>query len=225
MKEYPKIQTVFKRDEKTHRVIEGEYSLPEFEYLRHNLWVFTEKVDGTNVRVLWNGKDITFGGKTNKAQMPPFLEDRLVDIFINKATIEVFKEIFGNDEGMEVCLYGEGYGARIQKGGGKYIPDGVDFILFDVKINEWWLERKNIEDVGQKLGIGVVPIIGEGTLIDLVGYGKLGFISKWDKSESQQEFMAEGVVAKPKVDLWNRRGDRIITKIKYKDFWRDRGVD
>lgn len=223
MKEYPKIQTVFKRDEKTHKVIEGEYSLPEFEYLKNSLWVFTEKIDGTNVRVMWNGKDITFGGKTNKAQIPSFLSDKLINIFITKA--EVFKEVFGNDENIQVCLYGEGYGARIQKGGGKYIPDGVDFILFDVKINEWWLERENVDDVGQKLGIEVVPIIGEGTLIDLVAYGELGFISKWDKSESQQEFMAEGVVAKPKIDLWNRKGNRIITKIKYKDFWRDRGVD
>jgi len=222
MKEYPKIQTIFKRSESTHKVIEGEYSLPEFEYLKNNLWVFTEKIYGTNIRVMWDGKNITFGGKTDRAQIPPFLTDKLVDIFITKAG--VFKEVFGadddNDENIQVCLYGEGYGARIQKGGGKYIPDGVDFILFDVKINEWWLERKNVEDVGQKLGIGIVPIVGEGTLIDLVGYGKLGFISKWDKSESQQEFMAEGVVAKPKVDLWNRKGNRIITKIKHKDFER-----
>lgn len=229
MKEYPKIQTVFKRDEETHKVIEGEYSLPEFEYLKNNLWVFTEKVDGTNIRVMWDGKKITFGGKTNNAQIPPFLIKKLEEKFMSQ--IDLFKNVFAPKENtveggeITVCLYGEGYGARIQKGGEKYIPDGVDFILFDIKIGEWWLERENIEDIGQKLGIEVVPIIGEGTLIDLVDYGKLGFISKWDTAKNQQEFMAEGVVARPKIDLWNRKGNRIITKIKYKDFWRDRGVD
>ena len=50
MKEYHKIQTVFKRDPETnHRtLLEGQYSMPEFEYLANNQWVFTEKIDGTN---------------------------------------------------------------------------------------------------------------------------------------------------------------------------------
>lgn len=56
MKEYHKIQTCFKRDEKTKRIIEGDWTLPEFEYLKDCQWVFTEKVDGTNIRVMWNGQ-------------------------------------------------------------------------------------------------------------------------------------------------------------------------
>lgn len=45
MKEYHKIQTVFKRDMATkHKtLLIGDYSLPEFEYLKDNTWVFTEK--------------------------------------------------------------------------------------------------------------------------------------------------------------------------------------
>ena len=70
MKEYHKIQTVFKRDPDNNfkTLLMGEYSLPEFEYLKDNKWVFTEKVDGTNIRVIWDGKDIFFKGKTDKAQ-------------------------------------------------------------------------------------------------------------------------------------------------------------
>ena len=30
MKEYHKIQSIYKRDEKTHKFIEGQFSLPEF---------------------------------------------------------------------------------------------------------------------------------------------------------------------------------------------------
>jgi len=40
---------------------------------------------------------------------------------------------------------------KIQKGGGNYIADGVDFVLFDVWINGIWLERENVEDIAEKL--------------------------------------------------------------------------
>ena len=65
MKEYIKIQTIFKRDLLTNHktLLEGDYSLPEFDYLKDNTWIFTEKVDGTNIRVMWDGKEIAFGGK------------------------------------------------------------------------------------------------------------------------------------------------------------------
>ena len=48
-KEYPKIQSIFKRDENTHKFIDGVFSLPEFEYLKDNLWIWTEKIDGRNI--------------------------------------------------------------------------------------------------------------------------------------------------------------------------------
>jgi len=216
MKQYNKIQTVFKRDmENKGRIIEGEFSLSEFEYLKNNKWIFTEKVDGTNVRVMWNGENVVFGGKTDNAQMPVFLLYRLQELFEGTAKKQLFKEIFSDKDGVcftDVCLYGEGYGAKIQKGGGNYKSNGVDFILFDVKIGNWWLQRKDIEDIADKLGIDIVPIIGEGTLQEMVEMTKKGFNSRWG------EFLAEGIVAKPKIELFSRKGDRIITKIKNKDF-------
>ncbi len=44
MVEYHKIQTVFKRDMNTKykTLLEGEYSLPEFKYLKNNIWEYTE---------------------------------------------------------------------------------------------------------------------------------------------------------------------------------------
>ncbi len=54
MREYHKIQTVFLRDPETnHRtLLEGQYAEPAFEFLAGNRWVFTEKVDGTNIRII-----------------------------------------------------------------------------------------------------------------------------------------------------------------------------
>ena len=142
--------------------------------------------------------------------MPVFLLYKLQEIFEGIEKKKIFNEAFGVEG--NVCLYGEGYGSKIQKGGGNYIKDGVGFVLFDVKVGDWWLQREDIEDVAKKFDLKVVPIIGEGTLDEMVDKVEQGFNSQWG------EFSAEGIVAKPKVELTSRKGDRVITKIKHKDF-------
>lgn len=367
MNEYHKIQTLFKRDMEHNgkTLLEGQWTLPELEFLAGNTWVFTEKVDGTNIRVMIKDGAVTFGGKTDSAQIPAQLVTRLNERFLPLAT--KMQEVFGCD----ACLYGEGYGAKIQKGGGNYRQD-QDFVLFDIlvsnaeydtiktcprhrelinatlsdlislkgsvnpaitgtlrnkilsgqqtssadspsttkqiaesktenglgvnatsrpnsesalktmsgccqgkeecaqfvqepttetegagkschspsiiattrdesegccaqpaiqrfikqnetshgsilpectcKINDWWLQRADVEDVAQKLGLDVVPIIGEGTLHDAIAATKAGIVSTWGN------FQAEGIVARPKTELKTRNGHRIITKIKCCDF-------
>jgi len=212
MKQYHKIQTVFKRDPSTKMktLINGEFSLPEFKYLKDNEWIFTEKVDGTNIRVKFDGKSITFGGKTDNAQIPNQLVNKLNELFL--PLTDEFKDIFNvNGVLTQVCLYGEGYGAKIQKGGGNYRQD-QSFVLFDVKIGDWWLLRKDIEEIANKFSIDVVPIIGKGTITDMISKTKAGFNSWWG------DFLAEGIVARPLIELKQRNGRRIITKIKHKDF-------
>ena len=208
MKTYHKIQTVFKRDPETKfkTLLENDYSLPEFEYLKNNEWIFTEKVDGTNIRIMFQDGKITFGGKTDQAQIPNQLINKLNEKILPQ--LNKFIEIFNNTE---VCLYGEGYGAKIQKGGGNYRTD-QDFVLFDIKIGHWWLKREDVEDIANKLNLDIVPIIGSGSLEEMVEYVKTGFNSKWGN------FKAEGIVARPKNELLARNGRRIITKLKHKDF-------
>lgn len=203
MKEYHKINTVFKRGS-DKKIIIGEYSLPEFEYLKDNEWEWTEKVDGMNIRIIFDG-GVRFGGKTDNAQLPVELVNRLNELFYKK--VDLFREMFGD---YEVCFYGEGYGAGIQKGG-KYKKE-QDFVLFDVKIGYWWVERNCVINIAERFGVEVVPIVGYGNLTDIVEYTRPGFSSRWG------DFIAEGIVARPVVGLKDRSGNRIITKIKYKDF-------
>lgn len=185
----------------------GAWTDPVFDYLRNNQWVFTEKVDGTNVRVGWDkdAKKVNLGGRTDAAQMPTTLMSKLNDLF----PIEKFSGLYGD---CSMTLYGEGYGEKIQKGGGNYIKDGQGFVLFDVMIRDMWLERHNIEDIANKLGISTVPDIGSGTPLDAVDLCKNGFRSQWG------DFAAEGIVLRPETELKTRRGDRIITKVKCRDF-------
>lgn len=207
MSEYHKIQSIFKRnmDSKNKELIEGQWTLPEFEYLAGNAWTFTEKVDGTNIRVMFKDGVITFGGRTDAAQIPAQLMARLNERFLPLA--EKLGEVF--EDG--AVLYGEGYGAKIQKVGGNYRAD-QDFVLFDVLVGRYWLQREDVHDVAQKFGIDVVPVIGEGTLHDAVALAKRGITSTWG------DFQAEGIVARPKVELQTRGGKRIVTKIKCRDF-------
>jgi len=203
MKEYEKIQTIFQRDmgAKSRLLIEGAWSHPAFEYLKNNQWVFTEKIDGTNIRVIYTGSDVIYKGKTEEAQIPATLVKRLMDILPASR--------FGDLP--PLTLYSEGYGKNIQTGG-NYIRDGVNLILFDVWIDGWWLERENIEDVASKLELSVVPIIGTGTLMEGYEITRAGFPS------GIADCQAEGLVMRPCVTLHDRKGERIIAKIKHKDF-------
>lgn len=206
MKEYHKIQSIFKRDPDTNKFLLGQYSRPEIEYLANNEWEFTEKIDGTNIRVMYNEGKLEFGGRTDNAQIPANLFKRLMEIF----SLDRFQKIFPDCN--QICLYGEGFGAKIQKGGGNYIKDGVSFILFDVFIGGFWLMPDDVKDIADKFGIFSVPTIGYGTLSTAIDIVKNGLKSTFG------DFEAEGIVARPVVPMFSRNGDRIIVKIKGKDF-------
>jgi hypothetical protein len=211
MKEYHKIQTVFLRDPDTNfkTILEGQYAKPEFEWLANNEWIATEKIDGTNIRVMFDGQQVVCNGKTDNAQIHAHLIRYLYEHF----TTERMKAQFG-EEPIEVCLYGEGFGAGIQSGG--YYQEAKDFILFDVKVGDTWLERQNVEDVSLGLNCRIVPILHRGTLPEIVEQVRNGFNS----TIAEKEHIAEGYVMRPATELFNRRGERVITKLKYKDFAR-----
>jgi len=214
---YPKINGIYKRyleGDKKGKFIMGKYSLPEFELLKDIKWEWTEKIDGTNIRVCYYTDPlinrVEFKGKTDKADIPKHLLKKLQQLF----TVDKLSKIFeiGEDK-PDICLYGEGFGYKIQSGG-KYMkdPKEVDFILFDIKIGHYWLKKEDLTKIANQLGIQIVPIVGEGTIDQAIEFVKKGFKSTFG------DFLAEGIVAKPKVELRDRRGNRIITKIKYKDF-------
>lgn len=211
MYEYHKIETLYQRDlEGSKKLMPGVFRDATVESLKDIKWQFTEKIDGTNIGIYWDGHKIHIQGRTAKAQIPTFLLDRLNDLFGGDENEQLFEQKFGD---MEVVLFGEGYGAKIQKGG-SYIPNGVDFILFDVYAprDDMYLRRDSVEDIAKTFGVDVVPIVLEGTLDDGVEY-----IKGHPKSTIGTADM-EGVVGRPKVELRDRRGKRIIVKIKYKDF-------
>lgn len=208
MVKYHKIETVFKRDEEgSKKLISGKFHSEAIEFLADNEWCFTEKIDGTNIRVHWDGHRVAFAGRTDKAQIPARLLDYLNRTFKDNDTEELFEQKFGE---ADVILFGEGYGAGIQKGG--LYRDDVSFILFDVLIGDTYLKRESVEDIARTFGIEIVPIVGYGTLADAVE-----FVKKKPRSTIGHAKM-EGIVARPVVEMQDRLGNRVITKIKACDF-------
>lgn len=208
MTEYHKIETLFERDiNGTKKLIEGAFRNDAVKYLANNDWYFTEKIDGTNIRIHWDGHKVEFAGRTDRAQIPKPLMDYLTDTFSSMEAEEMFEQKFGEND---VILFGEGYGPGIQKGGA--YRDDVSFILFDVLIGDTWLKRDSVEDIATAFGVDIVPIIFVGNIKKAVD-----FVKTKPKSTIGTANM-EGVVGRPIIEMKDRLGKRVIVKIKVCDF-------
>jgi len=242
--EYQKINTLFLRDE-SNIIIPDKFTCPEFSYLKDCLWECTEKIDGTNIHIDidynffyqhpeagdnddWE-RHFTICGRTANAQIPNHLLAKLKEIFqitgeyddiddahmIDRVFCDAMESAMSRHaEKLHISIYGEGYGVKIQKGG-NYIKNDVGFILFDVKVNDWWLTREACEAVAEKLEIPIVPLIGYMTIPEAIEYVKKGFKSTIAENP---DYDAEGLVLKTPHGLRFRNGQRIITKIKTCDF-------
>ena len=214
---YPKINTIWKRDEKGY-ILEGDYSAEEFKNIKE--WDVSEKIDGMNMRVLYskepkigyegNMTNLDFRGKTNATQIPPFLLEYMKKTFLLSLVESIFKEA------KEASLFGEGYGPKIQKGGGNY-RDDVSFILFDVYVDGWWLKREDVVEISRKLGIDCVPYLGLMTIDEAVSLIKNGGIKS---KVAKQEIIIEGIVARSHPLVLYRNGNPLMFKLKVKDYLR-----
>ncbi len=216
MQDYHKINSLYFREGK--KLVHDKWSCPEFEYLKDNKFEWTEKVDGTNIRVnvsrIEDSLFVTYGGRTKNAQIPaPLMTSLLANFGINNRSCELLSNlgpVMIERNIANITFYGEGYGPKIQKGE-KY-GDIPKFVVFDVLIGSVWLDRANIDDLCNKIGLDTVPIVGYGTL------RQAEWLVAGEMESTWGPFIAEGLVVRPVVPMFDRRGNRIIAKIKYSDF-------
>lgn len=251
---YPKIECRFRRNE-DHTLNLAELKRPEFGII--SSWLVTEKIDGTNIRVsLENIREappggitfdtewgVRFYGRSNKAQMPDFIQEYLEATFKlddlkrlwqcrrncevcggkGYAVVEEEPEkpevVCPNMEPYPITLYGKAYGARIQKGGGNYRRDGdISFRLFDVLVGESWLGWDNVVAIANALNIKTVPLMAEALGPNIITkIVEDGFKSVVAEKEGTP-ILAEGMVARTDPYLFDGQGRRVVWKIKTKDF-------
>lgn len=185
---------------------------------------------------------VRFAGKTDNAQIPPKLQKFMEENYPDEKVFSALglKKFIPVEEWVEhkwvtsdgitpsydaipeiYTIYGEGYGAGIQKAGGNYISNGVGFIVFDVKVNDIYLLTSVRDEIATKLGALIVPFMGYFTIDEAIDFVRKGFKSTIAENK---EFIAEGLVLRTDLGLRNRMGKRLIVKVKYEDFKKYRNV-
>ena len=233
---YQKINTIFLRDEKGIIMPEKGLVSPELEYLRNLQFECTEKIDGTNIRFEITHQiinqicvfNVTYKGKSDNAIIPPHLLNYLINTFPKEKVLNslgLVESMTQDDLNLHnwssfeavpnFTIYGEGYGTKIQNAGKDYIKNGVDFIVFDVKVNDLYLKTEDYRIIANKLGANVVPDMGMKTIDEAISFVEKGFKSIIAENK---DFDAEGLVLKTPFGLKDRLGNRIILKIKTCDF-------
>ncbi len=187
------------------------YRCTEYLKLFKMVWV-TEKIHGSSAHLqfLTNpyGNDLRLfaGGCDHLHFSSLFNKDELIDLY--KSSSIYPKELF---------LYGEVFGGKLQ-GMKKTYGDKLDFIVFDVKIEDKWLDIPNAIDISQKFNQKFVwhkEI--ENTLENLNFYrdqpSQLAILKNCGDNK-----LAEGIVSKPLHECYDRNGGRYIVKHKRDEF-------
>ena len=207
---YQTINTTFSNQVIGIEIINEKHRRYDITTGTHNYFANGVLVHNCNVSVEWDGHAVSFHGRTEKAQLPVHLLNKLMELFSGEVNEELFEQKFGE---AHVILYGEGYGAKIQKSGGLY-SDEPNFILFDVLIGDVWLKRGAVLNIAKTFGIEAVPVILTGTLQDAINFVKTKPKSWIGKCEAPME----GLVCRPAVEVLDRLGKRVIVKVKARDF-------
>lgn len=200
---YPKIQSPFKRTEK--REFLSEYSLKVFAALSNIEYEVYEKMDGYNIRLYWDGEKVNVAGKSDDTQMPV----RHLQYLQTQFTSDKFTD-------MDQCyLFGELVGESCHTN--LYNLKLTEFILFDtyrIQTNAWQ-SQEYVKKIGDRFSVRTPELLGIATLKTVVG-------KFYHKTAIHDSVMfpgcnAEGVILRPVVDLFLSNGDRVITKLKFKD--------
>lgn len=207
---YPKTLNYWKRDSKGKLL--SDVAKEEFKQIK--TWRITEKIDGTNVRILLIDGKVIIGSRRYieldaKFNMHQGLLDKVKSIFTEEAMNKKFPNI-------NVVIFGEGFGAKIQSGG-RYRSE-QDFILFDVVVygkRDYWLNRNNQEDIATHFGVEIVPEWNEQCtieeIIDLVKNKVYSTVS------DDPKLIIEGVIARTDPLMFFQDGTPIKFKMKVKD--------
>lgn len=235
---YPKIDTLFTRDKNTFKIIPGKFRNEAYSLI--NEWEWTEKIDGTNIRIIYDEcpPPCEFDKKPNisRKQFRKVTENptnvfsgenkycgikydgRTDNADLPGGVVDYLDDKLSCAKMMElfqdrkVIIYGEGYGGKIQKGSGYSVTQ--KFIVFDIFIEGFWLRRSDVEEICNNLGLDIVPIILTGSLDEAVYIVKNGFMS----TISDGSVQSEGLIGRTKVPLFDHHGNRLITKLKTCDF-------
>ena len=205
---FPKISAPFGRKTPKDRLVDPSiYAKPWVEHLRGVKFHASEKIDGTSVGIVWDGERISFVGHTVKSEFCPRYLDYLKANFATAEFESVIEEIFSDTP---VTIYGEGISKDYNVHYG--FPEG-NFIMYDVQ-NEGgtFYNREPVREIAAKLAL-ITPYEEMMTLDEAIEFVKSRPMSRLDPTKKM-----EGLVLRAPVEMYTNTGERIICKVKVKDF-------
>lgn len=185
------------------------------EFFKFNNFHCTEKVDGTNIIVFWNGRDVTFKGRKLTDQIPA----KLLEILKNTFTKELMKIVFGTRDNSGIVIYVEGHGYSLGSELKNKMPLWEDLHIIDIgginlttsEISFFDFER--LEMISSIFKLNTVPLIGIHNMCEAVEMCKNTYMSTINEN-----IKAEGIVIRPVIDLKTKTNERIIYKIRSECF-------
>ena len=222
---FPKINTLWKRDPlitvKRKGIIQvGKYSEEAFKTIR--LWKASEKINGENIRIFiipGTGSTPIISILGRKDTDTPQINEKVIEYIDSHLTPEALKRAFTKDSSSSenlprlIMIFGEGFGGDIKHG--HNYRDSPEFIVFDIIVDNWWLEYNNVANISKKLGFESVPLLpGHKTTEEIVDYVK----GQPKSITANKPHLAEGVVCTSVPLLLTRQGYPVRFKLKSKDF-------
>ncbi len=211
---YSKFNSPFKKDEKYLNT--NELS----QYFPKGRWIKTEKVDGTNIRIILTKQDEEGNREIFVGSRKLILEEKdkgsqtyfhcIKDVNLHK-----IKEYF-KDVNSTVIIYGEGYGAGVQKGG--IYSKEKNYRVFDIRIGEAYQDFEFVKKVCIDNQLNLIPVMTE---VEEITYEEcLNSLENFTHTllNEGDGGQPEGFVYKFEPVLLNKYGERLIFKVKHKDF-------
>jgi hypothetical protein len=213
MIEYPKIDNLYKRNpDKLSELLVGTYTRPEFGLI--DAWDVTEKIHGTNVQLRFRNvftRNFDINGRTDRAQFTVTQEEFLLELGDGIHTD--VSRILNSFDLDTLTIYGELYGPKIQSGGN--YSESLGFRAFDMLVNDQvWLAPDDVRKNADLMNLEMAPYLGEMTTEQIFLLVAGGFKSTFAKN---REYDAEGVIAKPRFNLYDQRNRRVMFKLKHND--------
>lgn len=202
---FPKIEGPFGRDPMDPKKINREWYRSELVgFLADKHWHAVEKIDGTNVRICWDGYRVSFLGRQDTSEWNKGLLDYLTTVYGNETFELILEDAFG---GKPVMIVGEGFGGNIQKAGPGY--GGFQFRAFAMWSPDIWWRLESVIHVCAQLGVPTAPEIITGTLDQIIGEVQDDYlVSRLGHPEP------EGYVCRPVVDVFDQWGNPLMVKVK-----------
>jgi hypothetical protein len=164
-----------------------------------------EKIHGTSAHISWKSGTLKFfaGGEKH---------EKFVALF-DAALAERFVALTHP----EVTVFGEAYGGKCLGMSGTY-GKSLKFVVFDVKVGEYWLSVPQAEDVTKHLGLEFVHYVKCSTDLGELNRERDAPSVQAKRNGIEQDKLREGVVLRPLIELTKNSGGRIICKHKRDEF-------